>query len=208
MDRIEAFYLEEIAPAQEDAVLGAVLAALTFVVGAEVIYMKAMSKKNAEKKATTQRAYFEAHEIPVDQRASYPSKVEKMAREDFESALKQVISNPKKSGLDKVKARIINEIKEYIDDGGEAQFEPNKVDINVTTRYNDNEYEIIDTNYKGKGFIPADNVWEIGQIAIRPLIVTIIENIRKKYAEEIKCGFLRIDIDSDYATLVIYAPKC
>lgn len=206
MDRFEKFYYSEVRPASEGIVEGALAAAFTFTIGGIVIYMKAMSKKNAAKVASTRNAYFDAHDIPENERATYASKVEKLARADFESALRQVVSNPKKSGLDKVKAQILAEIKDYIDDEEPNVFEPAKVSIDVTTRYS-TEYEVIDANYNGKGFIPADNVWEIAQQAMRPIVMTICDNISKKYAEEIKCGFLRIDRDSQYATVDIYAPK-
>ena len=206
MDRFENFYYNELIPASEGIVEGALAAAFTFTIGGIAIYMKAMSKKNAAKVTSTQKAYFDAHEIPENERATYASKVEKMARADFESALRQVVANPTKSGLDKVKAKILAEIKDYIDEDDLNAFDPSKVKIDVTTRYSD-EYEVINANYNGKGFIPADNVWEIAQQAIRPIITTICDNISKKYAEEIKCGFLRIDRDSQYATVDIYAPK-
>ena len=206
MDRFEKFYYSEVRPASEGIVEGALAAAFTFTIGGIVIYMKAMSKKNAAKVASTRNAYFDAHDIPENERATYASKVEKMARSDFESALRQVVANPKKSGLDKVKAQILTEVKKYIDEEDPDVFEPAKVAIDVTTRYS-TEYEVIDANYNGKGFIPADNVWEIAQQAMRPIVMTICDNISKKYAEEIKCGFLRIDRDSQYATVDIYAPK-
>ena len=206
MDRFEKFYYSEVRPASEGIVEGALAAAFTFTIGGIVIYMKAMSKKNAAKVASTRNAYFDAHDIPENERATYASKVEKMARSDFESALRQVVTNPKKSGLDKVKAQILTDIKKYIDEEDPDVFEPAKVTIDVTARYS-TEYEVINANYNGKGFIPADNVWEIAQQAMRPIVMTICDNISKKYAEEIKCGFLRIDRDSQYATVDIYAPK-
>ena len=136
MDRFEKFYYSEVRPASEGIVEGALAAAFTFTIGGIVIYMKAMSKKNAAKVASTRNAYFDAHDIPENERAAYASKVEKMARSDFESALRQVVANPKKSGLDKVKAQILTEIKKYIDEEDSDVFEPAKVAIDVTTRYN------------------------------------------------------------------------
>ena len=120
-----------------------------------------------------------------------------------------MIANKKKSGLDKVETEIVDKIREYVTDGNRnISVTPSDVSIVYSlTDDNHGTYDmLINAEYKGNGFIPEDNVFEIAQYAFRPIVKKIVDALAKQYSEEIQCKFVEIHMDSELAGVTITAP--
>jgi len=206
MDRIGDFAkyygCEPATEGMVEAVLFSVLAAEVVAIG---VGMKMSAKKKAKEKAATQKAYFDLHEIPENDRAGYEKKVRESVYQDLVKLVNGTLNNSKsKKALDEIREKIAKQIGDYINDGDQDIFEKDKLDIKFgLISHSDGEYDLIDVNYHGKGFIPADNVWEIGMYAMKPVADKIVSTLREKYSEEIKCKFIQIDHDSDYGTIML-----
>ena len=210
MDRIENFQKQYITPANEAiSDVGMILGGAAVMIGTLKILWHLSKKKNSTAKARSQNSYFETHEIPLEQRSAYAKKILNDVKSNFESALRQVIANKKKSGLDKVEAEIIDKIREYVTDGNrDISVKPSDVNIVYSlTDDNHGTYDmLINAEYKGNGFIPEDNVFEIAQYAFRPIVKKIVDALTKQYSEEIQCKFVEIHMDSELAGVTITAP--
>lgn len=209
MDRIADFIDKHVSAATEVSLDTAMLLGLGGILAAEIIGIgacfKYASKKNAKLKASTQNAYFEKHEIPEADRKTYEARVVASAKADAKKLITNLVQNPKsKPALDKIRESITNEIREYIDDGEKPVFDASKLTIKFGfIMHNTTDIEMIDVRYNGPGFIPADNVWELSSIATRDIMAKIEDGLRKKYAEEIQCKFVGIDLDTDYGVISI-----
>lgn len=210
MDRFETFQVEHICPANEAiSDVAMMLGGAAFMIGSLKVIFHISKKRNSDVKAKSQNAYFEAHEIPLEQRKTYGKKIVSDVRSNFESAMKQIVANKKKSGLNKVEASIVEKIKEYVTDGSRDV----QVDAyNVKFTYNfscdrSGSYDaLIDATYKGNGFIPEDNVYEIAQYAFRPIVSKVVQSLSKEYSEEIQCKLVEIKLDNELASVVIAEP--
>ena len=216
MDRIEKFQSKYIAQANEGiSDVGMMLGGAAVMIGTLKILWHITKKKNNSEKAKSQRAYFELHEIPLEQRNAYGKKIVSDVKANFENAMKQVIANKKKSGLDKVEEAVIDEIQSYINDNSEignskADFDRNNVKIKYDITPQKADYGaysyLMSASYSGNGFIPEDNLYEIPMYAIRPIVVKIVNALREQYAEEIRCKLVEIKIDAELASVTISEP--
>lgn len=207
MDRISDFAkyygCEPATEAIVEAALAAVLAAEIIAIG---VCFKHSAKKNAEQKAANQKAYFDLHQIPESDRANYANKVRESAYQDLVKLANGALHSSKsKKALDDIRGKIAKEVADYVNDEGEKNdFEPNRLEIKFgLISHEKGEYELVEVDYRGKGFIPADNVWEIGCYAIKPVADRIYNALHEKYAEEIRCKFIEISHDTEYGTISI-----
>lgn len=210
MDRFENFQNEYLYPANEGISDGLMMAGgLAVMIGTLKVLFHASKKINSSAKAKSQRAYFEAHQIPLEQQRGYARKITNDVKSNFESALRQVLANKKKSGLDKIETEIINKIRNYVTDGNrDIQVKDSDVEIMYSfTDDNHGNYDmLINAEYKGNGFIPEDNVFEIAQYVFRPIVTKILDALTKQYAEEIQCKLVEIKMDSELCYVTIKEP--
>lgn len=205
MDRFESFQNEYLYPANESAAAAAI-AGIVAVMVPTLIISKIAKRKADQKVATTQNAYFEAHEIPEQNRANYSKQMKEALYNDAVKLLKGITDSSKgKSIRNEITKKVADYIKDYIEDSDRGDtFEPNKLTINFGIYENDADgIDICEPRYSGKGFVPDDNIWEIASYASRPAVIDICNKLKELYAEEIKCGFCSIRVDSEYGTLYI-----
>jgi hypothetical protein len=209
MDTIESMSTYVKATESVEGVLAAVMISTIAACG---MSFKRAAKKEAVKLSSSRKAYFERHNIEPYREATYEKEVYRNAKADAEKLIRTFINNPKsKPVLDNIRQTITKHVKEYInhedlDETPRNDFEPNKLTIKFGI-FNDDEedghYDMINVKYTGKGYIPADNLWEEGSMACHDIMEGFAKALSEKYAEEIACKFVSIDVYYEYGTLQI-----